>query len=403
MKSIKDTDIEGKKVLIRVDFNVPVSDGAIADDTRIKNALPTIQHVLDNGGSVILMTHFGRPKGEVVEKYRVNLIAEELERLLNKLDSPGTDQGSRQSNYLVQKIDDCIGTKKDKAVQDLQPGEVLLLENTRFHKEEKENDPEFSKQLAEGADIFVFDAFGAAHRAHASTVGVRDHLPTFAGLLLGKELDNLLPLTKGPEGPVVLIMGGAKLDTKIGVIQSFLGKADHIIVGGGIANTFLYAQGLKVGESLYQEESKELVKNLILEAEDKGTNFLIPTDIIVGHEISDDAEATNVKAQNVEDDMKIFDLGEETLNTCAEVIKSAKTIIWNGPVGLYEFEPYMNGTRQIAKYVSESDAKSYLGGGDTIDAIKNFGYSKDDYTFLSTGGGAMLELLSGEDLPGVVK
>lgn len=386
--------LNGKRVLVRVDFNVPMEDdGRITDTTRLEESLPTVRHLIKEGAKVILMSHLGRPKTGASLKenaeFTLKLVAVAFSKLLKKP---------------VAFAEDCVGPKAEKAVRSLKNGEVILLENTRFHEGEEKNDPNFTKQLAALGEIFVSDAFGTVHRAHGSTVGVAAHLPSFAGLLLEKEIRALTPLLKGPAHPVVLIVGGAKIDTKIGVLKNFLNKADTFIIGGGLANTFLAGEGYDVGASLYEKDKVELAQEIMLESEKDKEAFLLPQDAVVADEVKEDAEVLDIPVEDVELDMRILDIGRLTTGRYVEAIGRAKTIIWNGPVGLYEMKPFERGTREIAKAVAAATKKgavTVLGGGDTIDAIKKFGHSPSEFTHVSTGGGAMLEFLESKTLPGI--
>ncbi len=395
-------NLAGKRVLVRVDFNVPLDeDGKITDTTRLEESLPTIQYLIKKGARVILMSHLGRPKPEKSRSGQSGLMAEFSLK-------PVAAAFSELLKKPVRFVEDCVGPKAEKAVEGMKDGDVILLENTRFHEGEEKNDPNFAKQLASLGDIFVSDAFGTVHRAHASTVGVAEFLPAYAGFLLEKEIKALTPLLKGPAHPVVLIVGGSKIDTKIGVLKNFLNKADTFIIGGGLANTFLAGEGYDVGASLYEKNKVEVAQEIMLAAEKstKGMRerFLLPEDVVVADEVKEDVEVLDLPIDDVELDMRILDMGRLTIARYVEVIAKAKTIIWNGPVGLYEMKPFERGTRAIAKAVSaatQKGATTILGGGDTIDAIKKFGHSPGEFTHVSTGGGAMLEFLEGKILPGI--
>lgn len=386
LKTFKDLDLKGKRVLLRADLNLPVKEGRIQDDTRLQALLPSLQLLLGKGAKIVIMTHFGRPKGKAVEALRVDIIAEALSEALGKA---------------VLKLDECIGAEVEKAVAAMQESELVLLENTRFYPGEKENDAEFAQSLAALADVFVNDAFGAIHRAHASTLGVTEHLPSYAGLLLEKEVNALSGLLSSPKKPVCLLVGGAKIDTKIGILQRFLEIADHFLIGGALANTFLAAEGYEVGTSLYQEDKLEVARDFLLSAEVKREEVYLPTDVIVADKISASAQRLDVKLEGVGSDMKILDIGKLTIENFISVIQNAGTIIWNGPMGLYEFPAFAEGTRAIAQAVAESSAETVVGGGDSIDAIKHFGFSAEQFSHISTGGGAMLEFLEGKELPGL--
>jgi len=388
LQTLQDAKVEGKTVLLRVDYNVPLEDGEIANDTRIKESLPTIQYLLKEGAKIIIMSHLGRPKGEIREDLRLTPVAERLAALIK---------------HPVIKVNNCIGEEVEKAVDAMNIGDILMLENTRFHPEEKKNDFMFSKTLASYADIFVSDAFGTVHRAHASTVGVAEHIPAYAGFLIEREIKALSPLLHNPEKPLVLVMGGAKIDTKIGVMKNYLDKADKILVGGGIANTFIKARGFDVGKSLCQGDKLEVAQGILLETQKEGADceIVIPEDVIVADKISDDAITADAKLTGIEGEMMILDIGNESLSKFLNILDEAKTVIWNGPLGLYEKEPFENGTRKVAEKIANINAKTYLGGGDTIDAINRFGQTKESFTHVSTGGGAMLEFLEGKELPGI--
>lgn len=386
LKTIKEADLTGKRVLLRLDLNVPVKDGEIQDTTRIEAALETIQYLVENQCKVIILTHFGRPKGIVVEELKVDIIADKLSESLNQK---------------VKKADDCVGEAVLTLVDSMSGGDVLLLENTRFHPQEKANDPEFSKELSKLGDLYVNDAFGAAHRAHASTEGITHFLPAYAGFLMEKEYEVLSKLLKSAEHPLCLITGGAKIDTKIGILERFMDNADDFIIGGALANTFIAAEGYDVGSSLYQEDKIDVAKEFITEAMNKHKNTALPSDVVVSEEISDGADSEIKNKNEVSDRDKILDIGPDSIQAFIEIISKAKTIVWNGPIGLYEFKAFAQGTEAIAKAVAESSATTILGGGDTIDAVKAFGYSSNDFSHISTGGGAMLEFLEGKELPGI--
>jgi phosphoglycerate kinase len=383
-------DVRGKCVLVRVDFNVPFSGGKISDVTRLEAVLPTVSHLVSEGARVVLMSHLGRPDPNSPDpSLSLAPVAEAFSELLERP---------------VQHLSICVGEEAESVVASMADGDVLMLENTRFFEGEKKNDPEFAQGLASLGDLFVSDAFGTVHRAHASTVGVAELLPSYAGFLLEKEIAALTPLLEHPEHPLLLIAGGAKIDTKIGIIKNFLDKADVFIIGGGLANTFLFAEGFDVGESLYESDKLEVAQEIMLAAEAHKEKFMLPEDVIVADEISDAALTLDIPVEDVELAMKILDVGMNAISKYVEAIKEARVIVWNGPVGLYEMKPFERGTKEIAKAVSEATAAgatSILGGGDTIDAIKRFGHSFDEFTHVSTGGGAMLEFLEGKRLPGI--
>ena len=386
-KTLKDFNFKGKKTLVRVDFNVPLEEGKITDDTRIRAALPTIEYLTRQGARVILMSHLGRPKGQVVDSLRLDPVAEQLANLLNQE---------------VSKVDKCVGKGVKETVAKLRDGEVLVLENTRFYPEEKANDPEFSKKLAELADVFVSDAFGAAHRAHASTVGVTAYLPSVAGFLMQRELDALGQVMENPEKPFVAILGGAKVSDKIGVIRNLLNKVDYLLVGGGIANTLLAASGYEMGESLVEEDKLDLAKELIQEAQESGTELVLPTDLVIADQFSNQANYRVVPVDQVPEDWQSLDSGgPETLQRYTGIIKQAKTVIWNGPIGVFEMDIFAKGTNTIAAVLAESNATTIIGGGDSAAAVKKAGLA-DKMTHISTGGGASLMFMEGKPLPGVI-
>jgi len=385
-KMIQDVDVKGKRVLMRVDFNVPMNDkGEITDDTRIKAALPSIQYLLEHGAKLILMSHLGRPDGKVVESMRMNPVAKRLSELLNKP---------------VAKVDDCVGPEVEAAAAKLQEGEVLLLENVRFHAEEEANDQEFAKKLASLGDIYVNDAFGTAHRAHASTEGVARYLPAVAGFLMEKELRFLGSAVNNPKRPFVAILGGAKVKDKIKVIESLLNKVDTLIIGGGMAYTFLKAKGLEVGNSLLDAERLDFCRKVMEQAEAKGVKLLLPVDVVVAKNYAADAEHKVVPVDQIPADWEGLDIGPKTVALFAEAVKSAATVVWNGPMGVFEWEAFANGTKQVAQALADSGAITIIGGGDSASAVEQFGLA-DKMTHVSTGGGASLEFLEGKELPGV--
>ena len=385
-KTVKDIDVKGKKVLVRVDFNVPLDENKnITDETRINAALPTIKYLLDNGAAVILCSHLGRPKGEFNMKYSLAPVAARLKVLF-----PGK----------VTFATDVIGDSAKAAVAAVKPGEIVLLENLRFHAEEEKNDPEFAKKLASYADIYVNDAFGTAHRAHASTAGVADYLPAVAGFLIGKELDIMGKALENPERPFVAILGGKKVSDKIGVINNLLDKVDTLIIGGAMAYTFFKAMGLETGKSLVEEDKIDLAKSLIEKAEKKGVKMLLPVDTIVADKFGEDANTENVDRDKIPEDMEGLDIGLKTRELFASEIKNAKTVIWNGPMGVFEIEKFAGGTKAVAAAMAECKGITIIGGGDSAAAVEQLGYA-DKMTHISTGGGASLEFLEGLELPGV--
>ena len=383
-KTIEDIDIKNKKVLVRCDFNVPQDEeGKITDNRRIVAALPTIKYLIENGPKVILCSHLGRPKGEFKEKYSLKPVAEELSKLLGKE---------------VKLAKDVIGEDAKKLAQNLQNGEVMLLENVRFHKEEEANDPEFAKSLANLAEVYVNDAFGTAHRAHASTAGVADYLPAVSGFLIKKELDFMGKALENPERPFVAILGGAKVSDKIGVIENLLEKVDTLIIGGAMAYTFLKSQGIKIGNSLCEEEKLDLAKSLIEKAEQKNVKLMLPLDNVSATSTDDNAEI-RVSA-GIEDGFAGFDIGPKTIEAYEKELENAKTVIWNGPLGMFELDRFAKGTESIAKKLAEIDAITIIGGGDSAAAIEKAGLA-DKMSHVSTGGGASLEFLEGKKLPGI--
>ncbi|KXS49227.1 phosphoglycerate kinase [Halanaerobium congolense] len=385
-KTLKDMDFKGKKVLVRVDFNVPLKDGVVGDKTRIKAALPTIEYLIKEEAKVLLISHLGRPGGEPKDDLRMDPVAKALANLLNKE---------------VKKADDCIGEEVKKAADNLENGEVLVLENSRFHAGEKANDPEFAKELASLADLYVNDAFGAAHRAHATTVGVTEYLPAAAGFLMQRELNALGEVMENPESPFVAIMGGAKVSDKIDVIKNLINKVDKLIVAGGIANTFLLAKGYEVGDSLVEADKVELAKELMAEAEEKGVEIVLPIDVVIADDFSNDANTQTVAADEIPAGWQVLDCGgPQSLENYKEIIKNAKTVIWNGPLGVFEMEKFAHGTVELAKALAESDAHSVIGGGDSAAAINQAGVA-DKMSHISTGGGASLMFFEGKELPGV--
>ncbi len=384
-QTIRDIDVAGKKVLMRVDFNVPMKDGVVTDDKRIRAALPSIQYVIERGGKLILMSHFGRPKGEAVDSLRMDPLAKHLANLL------GQD---------VMKVDDCIGPEAEKAANSLKDGEVLLLENTRFHKEEEKNDPDFSQKLASLGDLYVNDAFGAAHRAHASTEGVTRYLPAVSGFLMEKELEFLGGAVENPKRPFVAILGGAKVKDKINVIETLLEKVNTLVIGGGMAYTFLKAKGYEVGNSLLDEERLDYCRDIMKRAEAEGIKLMLPEDIVAAKEFAADAENKLVDADKIPADWEGLDIGPKTIDTFKNAISDAATVIWNGPMGVFEFEAFAKGTNAIAEALAGSDAITIIGGGDSAAAVEQAGLA-DKMDHVSTGGGASLEFLEGKVLPGV--
>ncbi|MGW6380556.1 phosphoglycerate kinase [Peribacillus butanolivorans] len=386
-KSIRDIELKGKRVFCRVDFNVPMQDGKISDDTRIKAALPTISYLIEQGAKVILASHLGRPKGQVVEELRLAPVAERLSEL------SGKD---------VQNAEEAYGESVQSIIDNMGNGEILLLENVRFYPGEEKNDPELAKSFAALADVYVNDAFGAAHRAHASTEGIAHHLPAVAGLLMEKELAVLGKALSNPERPFTAIIGGAKVKDKIGVIENLLENVDHLIIGGGLGYTFIKAQGHEIGNSLLEEDKIELAKSFIESAKEKGVQLHLPIDAVVAAEFSPDAEAQNVDIDAIPNDKMALDIGPKTSELFADVIKGSKLVIWNGPMGVFEFDKFANGTRTVAEALAEAkDTYSIVGGGDSAAAAEKFGLA-EKMSHISTGGGASLEFMEGKELPGVV-
>ncbi len=385
-KTVRDIDVNGKKVLVRVDFNVPLDENKnITDETRINAALPTIKYLLENGAAVILCSHLGRPKGEFNMKYSLAPVANRLKELFPEK---------------VTFAEDIIGESAANAVANVKSGEIVLLENLRFHAEEEKNNADFAKKLASYADIYVNDAFGTAHRAHASTAGVADYLPAVAGFLIGKELDIMGKALENPERPFVAILGGKKVSDKIGVINNLLEKVDTLIIGGAMAYTFYKAMGLEIGKSLLEEEKVDLAKSLIEKAEAKGVKLLLPIDTLVADKFGEDANVKNVDRDCIPADWEGLDIGEKTRELFADAVKNAKTVIWNGPMGVFEIEKFAGGTKAVAAALAECEGTTIIGGGDSAAAVEQLGYA-DKMSHISTGGGASLEFLEGLELPGV--
>ena len=383
-KSIRDIDVNGKKVFIRVDFNVPMDENQnITNDKRIRATLPTLNYLLENNAAIILACHVGRPKGQRVPELSVKPIVARLSELLGKE---------------VKYAEDCVGEAASKAAADLKPGEVLLLENLRYHNEETKNDPEFAKQLASLADVAVDDAFGVSHRAHASNAGIAQYVEVVGGFLIEKEIQFIGKALSNPERPFVAIIGGAKVSDKIGVISNLLEKADAVVIGGGMANTFLAAQGKGIGSSLFEEEKLPLAKELLAKAEEKGVKVFLPAEVVVADKFAADANHKTVSVDEVPADWMILD--NKFSKECQEALENAKTIVWNGPRGVFELDAFAHGTEDIAHAVAESTGISIVGGGDSIAALKKTGLS-DKITHISTGGGATLEFLEGKPMPGI--
>jgi phosphoglycerate kinase len=385
-KTVRDIELKGKKVFCRVDFNVPMSEGNVTDDTRIRAALPTIQYLTEQGAKVILASHLGRPKGEAVEELRLDPVAKRLSDLLGQV---------------VTKTDEAYGEEVNTAVAELNDGDVLLLENVRFYPGEEKNDPELSKEFAALADVYVNDAFGAAHRAHASTAGIAEHIPSVAGFLMEKELDVLGKALSNPERPFTAIVGGAKVKDKIGVIESLLEKVDNLIIGGGLAYTFVKALGHDVGKSLLEEDKIELAKSFMEKAKANGVNFYIPEDVIVADDFSNDANTKEVSISEIPSDWEALDIGPKTRETYRKVVAESKLVIWNGPMGVFELDTFANGTKAVGQALAETEGYTVIGGGDSAAAVEKFNLA-DKMDHISTGGGASLEFMEGKALPGVV-
>jgi phosphoglycerate kinase len=382
-KTIRDVDVQGKHVLVRVDFNVPLKDGEVADDRRIRAALPTIQYLLEHGAGVVLMSHLGRPKGKPTPELRMNPVADRLSELLGRP---------------VTKLDDCVGVQVENRVKKMKPGEVILLENTRFKSGETKNDALLAEGLASLGQLFVNDAFGTAHRAHASTAGVAQHLPSVAGFLMEKELNYLGSALADPERPFLAVLGGAKISDKIGVIQSLLSKVDSLLIGGGMANTFLKAQGLDTGDSLVEDGALDTARELLASMGDRLT---LPVDCVIADRFDVDAETQVVPVDQVRAGWRIMDIGPASVAHFSNRLAAAKTVVWNGPMGVFEFPPFAKGTFAIARALSGlKDATTIIGGGDSAAAVEQSGLA-GKMSHISTGGGASLELLEGKELPGI--
>jgi phosphoglycerate kinase len=381
-RSVRDLDVRDKRVLVRVDFNVPVKDGEVTDDTRIRRALPTIRHLLEEGARPILISHLGRPKGEPDPKYAMDPVAARLQELLGEP---------------VKKLDAAVGPEVEEALEDWDRRGVVLLENSRFYPGETSNDPEFADQLAALADLYVNDAFGAAHRAHATTVGVAERLPAAAGLLMEEEIDYLDKVLKDPERPFVAILGGAKVSDKLGVIESLLGTADSLLIGGAMCFTFFKAQGYEIGNSLVEDDYLEEAKRLMEEA---GDRLVLPVDVVVAEAMEEDAESETVAVDGIPAGKIGLDIGPKTVDLFSEHISGASTIFWNGPMGVFEIDAFAKGTEGVARAVAESGATSVVGGGDSVAAVNKLGL-EDRMSHISTGGGASLEYVEGKELPGI--
>jgi phosphoglycerate kinase len=381
-KSITDIDVQGKRVLVRVDYNVPIKDNKVTDDTRIVAAMPTLNYLLGHGAAVILCSHLGRPKGGPDPKYSLQPVAAYLSGLLGKP---------------VAFANDCVGPVAEAATKALKPGDVLVLENTRFHPEEEKNDPGFARQMAVLADVYVNDAFGSAHRAHASTEGVAHYLPAVAGFLMEKEIQYLGQAIVNPKRPFIAILGGAKISDKIGVIKNLLVKADQILIGGGMANTFFKAQGYPIGDSLCEDEALDTARQLLVSG---ASHIHLPVDVVIGDRFDAEADKKTIPMGPVPDGWRILDVGPATVSNFGKTLLTAGTIVWNGPMGVFEFPRFSEGTVGVAKAVAASKAVTIIGGGDSVSAINQAGLA-DKITHISTGGGASLEMLEGLDLPGL--
>ena len=384
-KTVEDINVSGKKCIVRCDFNVPMSDGVITDDKRIREALKTVKYLKENGAKIILCSHMGRPKGEFNMKYSLAPVAERISELMGCPVAMATD---------------VIGEDAKAKAAALKDGDIMLLENLRFHKEEEKNAPEFAKALADFAEIYVNDAFGTAHRAHASTAGIADYLPAVCGYLIQKEIDVMGKALNAPARPFVAILGGAKVSDKIGVIENLIDKVDSLVIGGGMAYTFFKAKGWSVGDSICEDDKVELAKELMAKAEAKGVKMLLPVDTVVGKEFKEDTEHMTVPSCEIPDSWQGLDIGPKSVELFSDAIKNAQTVVWNGPMGVFEFEAFAVGTKAVAKAVAESGAISIIGGGDSAAAVEQLGYA-DKMTHISTGGGASLEFLEGLELPGI--
>lgn len=385
-KSLRDIDVKGKNVLVREDYNVPLKDGAITDDTRIVASLPTIRYLVEQGARVVIASHMGRPKGQVVEELRLTPVAERLSELLGQP---------------VAKAQEAVGNDVQAQIKQLNDGDVLLLENVRFYAGEESNDPEFAKQLAQGLDIFVNDAFGTSHRAHASTEGVAHILPAVSGFLMEKELDVLGKALADPDRPFTAIIGGAKVSDKIKVIENLLNIADNIIIGGGLSYTFVKAQGFEIGKSLVDNDKLDLALQFIKDAEEKGVNFMLPLDYVVTDDFSADANTQVVDREAIPAEWEGIDIGPKTREKYADIIANSKLIVWNGPMGVFEIEPFSHGTKAVAEACAQTSGYTIIGGGDSAAAVEKFSLG-EQMDHISTGGGASLEFMEGKALPGVV-
>ncbi|MFP4153545.1 MAG: phosphoglycerate kinase [Alkalispirochaeta sp.] len=386
LRTLQNTDVSGKRVLMRADFNVPLKEGVITDDTRIQAAMQSITYILDHGASLVLMSHLGRPKGERKAEFSLAPVAARLSELLKKE---------------VKMADDVVGPVVEEAASALKPGEILLLENVRFYKEETDNDPEFAKRLAALADLFVNDAFGTAHRAHASTEGVTKHLPSCAGFLIEKEVSFFQPILDDPKKPLVAVIGGAKVSSKIAVLESLLPNCAGFVIGGGMAYTFLKAQGHEVGKSLVEDDYIETARQFLAAAEKRGTTIILPVDHVVAAEFDAASKPEHVDGVEIPADRLAMDIGPKTIDAANALIADANTIVWNGPMGVFEFENFASGTKAVAVAIADSKAITVVGGGDSVAAVNAFNLA-EKMDHVSTGGGASLEFLEGKQLPGIV-
>lgn len=385
-KTVRDVDVKGKVVFCRVDFNVPMQDGKVTDDTRIRAALPTIRYLSEQGAKVLLASHLGRPKGQVVEELRLTPVAKRLEELLGKK---------------VAKADEAYGASVKAEVEKMENGDVLVLENVRFYPGEEKNDPELAKAFADLADLYVNDAFGAAHRAHASTAGIADYLPAVAGFLMEKEINVLSKALENPDRPFTAIIGGAKVKDKIGVIENLLDRVDNLIIGGGLAYTFVKALGHEIGKSLLEEDKIELAKSFMERAKEKNVNFYMPVDVVIADDFSNDANTKIVPIDSIPRDWEALDIGTKTRETYANVIQNSKLVVWNGPMGVFEMDAFADGTKAVAESLANAEnTYTVIGGGDSAAAVEKFGLA-DKMDHISTGGGASLEFMEGKVLPGV--
>jgi phosphoglycerate kinase len=385
LKTVRDFDLSGKRVLVRVDYNVPLKGGTVSDATRIEASLPTLRYLIDQGAALVLMSHLGRPKGTPDPQYSLKPVAEKLSEMIGRP---------------VATVDECVGDAVLAKARSLQSGEILMLENVRFHAEETKNDDAFAAELASLADLYVNDAFGSAHRAHASTEGVAHHLPAAAGFLIEKEVKFFQPLLDNPEKPFVAIIGGAKVSTKIGVLETLLPKCTTLIIGGGMAYTFLKAQGHGIGKSLLEEEYLKTAQELLSQARDAGVDVILPVDHVVASEFSEDAVPEQVDSADVPDGKVAMDIGPKSIDRCRKAIENARSLVWNGPMGVFEFESFAQGTLAIGKFVAQCKGTTVVGGGDSVAAVNTFGLA-DQIDHVSTGGGASLEFLEGKTLPGI--